>query len=472
MGIINDFFKKFGLKSKRPLLQEGDSSENATASKINEISDTSEKFNNSLKFTPATAPQLVQEVSTDAHESDPKRDPVLKVFAERGIDSAQIDYVVNLETESGSLIPISVIRENTSGVSLKEIVGEISKVISAWQNSSSKDDTTKRQAEIKEKMKHLNERYKVNFTRNMVSIVENADIGSGLDYQKFERLLSRNIDIKSLTPTEIVQYGKMLTQRLGVLDSIKTPEDAYKTRVSLESFMKSQEKQTAHSAIIAANLDNLESGEQALDLPTIIAFAKKLETISNEDGLLYSSYLKLEENRIIRKLQKDLSSYQQGLQDAPENLSTSQVVDSLIEYLDSTKVTTGDDISDNITAYMIDTIQGRGIENYAKNSVRNDIRLKVFLQHNPIDNQQEALNYVVAKMACFGQVVATPESEEYKEKIRKLRDFIEVTDYKDEDDSESKDFLYTIVQIERDYIKKNYSPILHEFQKIVEGQSK
>lgn len=469
MGIINNFLKKIGFKQKQELLPSNNNSEKISSSDTKESDSAAEVFNKSLRVNINDTSELIEESPSNISDYEQRKEPVLKVFAERGIYSTKIDYVVELETEEGNLIPIGIIKEKAEGISLKEIVGEISKVIGSIQTDSDKDDVSKRQEQLKEKMKDLNEKYKVNFTRSMINMVENSSIGSGINYRNFDSSLPKTVDISSLTPEQIVQYGKVLTKRLGILDSIKTPEDAYKAKVSLEAFMKSQETQTANSAIIAANLENLEGTEQVLDVPTIIAFAKKLETVSNEDGMLYSSYLKLEENRIIRKMQKEISTYGQQSENSAENSAT---ITSLLEYLESTKTTTGEDSKGNITSYMIDTLQGNGIENYAKKLVKNDIRLKVFLQHNPIEHQAEALDYVVTKMACFGQVVATPESEEYEEKIRKLRDFIEVTDYKDEDDSESKNFLYTVVQIERDYIKKNYSPILREFQKIVEEQSK
>lgn len=472
MGILDSFLKKVGLKSNQTLLQAGENNESITRERMDVYSSASDEFDNSLKVSRTPSVPKVQEVNVDTSDINQEKQPVLKVFAERGLDSSKIDYVVKLETDTGSLIPISVIKEKADEVSLKAVVSEISRMIEDLQKSSEKGYSTKKQAEIKQMMMQLSEKYKINFTGRMVSMVENASIGRGVNYQGFEKALPKTIDISQLTPAQIVEYGKMLTQRLETLDSIKTPEGAYKARVSLESFMKQQEVLTAQSAIVAANLENLENGEQTLDMPTIIACAKKMEAVSSEDGLLYSSYLKLEENRIIRKLQKEISRYQQGLEDTPENASTKQLADSLVDYLDSTKVSTGDNIQDNIPAYMIDTILGKGIENYAKNMVKNDIKLKLFLKNNPIEHQEEALDYVTAKMACLGQVVATPESEEYEEKIRRLRDFIEVTDYKDEDNSESKEFLYTIVQIERDYIKKNYSPILREFQKIVENRSK
>lgn len=470
MGIINNFLEKIGLKQNRQLLQEENSDRSDSITRADElVAEAKEKFNSSVKVTLVEESKSNQETSNDMQENKRDKKPVLKVFAESG-EGTPAEYIVKLETEAGSLIPISIIRERTEEIHLRDIISKISDLVIAIQDASNSEDISKTQNDIKEEMNFLNKKYKISFTRDMNSLVENINLGNGINYQMLIDTLPTSIDISHLTQAQVLQYGKILTERLTLLDGIKTPEDAYKARISLESFMKSQEKKTAQSAIVTANLENLENGEQSLDVPTIVALAKKLETIKNEDGLLYSTYLKLEENRIIRKLQKDILDYKQGIQDVPGNLSIHQISESLIEYLDSTITRTSSDNKDDIIAYMIDTLQGKGIENYAKNCLQYDTRFKVFLKHTPIQNQEEALDYIVARMSCFGQVVDTIDSGSNEEKIKNLRSFIEVTDYKDEDNSESKDFLYTIAQIEMEYIKNNYSPILREFKKVIDTQ--
>jgi len=59
--------------------------------------------------------------------------------------------------------------------------------------------------------------------------------------------------------------------------------------------------------------NNPEQGNNFKKVDTILDCAKALELVQNEDGLLYSSYLKLEENRIIAQIQKDISTYARSI---------------------------------------------------------------------------------------------------------------------------------------------------------------
>lgn len=469
MGMFNDFLKKIGLKKEMNLLEAGKANEPAAITRADElVAEAKEKFNSSIKVAPATEIKI-EEAHKDENETEKDNKPVLKVFAEQG-EGSHIEYIVKLETNQGMMIPISVLKERSERINLRDIIDKLTNLVVAVQDAPGKSNAEEQQEDVRDDMDFLHRRYKIDFTREMDRMVERMCLPKTINYQTLMDSLPKSIDISKLTPTQLIQYGEMLTQRLDVLEGIKTPEDAYEARTSLESFMKSQEKKTARGAIVTANLENLESGEEALDVQTIVALAKKMEHISNEDGLLYATYLKLEENRIIRKLRSDILIYREGLQDVPENQDKTQLSSDLAQYLDSIITSDSDEGREDIITYMIDTLQGKGIENYAKNCVQYDTRLKVFLKHNPIENQEVALDYITARMACFGQVVGTSEPDKDMEKIKNLRNFIETTEYKDEDDTESKKFLYTIAQIERDYIKNNYSPILHEFKKIIDTE--
>lgn len=467
MGMINDLFKKMGFKKETKLLEEGKNEEKASITRADELAaEAKEKFNSSLKATPTTEVKIEEDAPESEQESKKDKKPVLKVFAEQ-----DEGYTVKLVDDKGKMIPICIIKEKHEHINLREIVERTSRLIVSTQNVSDENNVKKQQEYIKDEMDFLHRRYRLDFTEEMDKMVNDMNLANKeIDYQKLINSLPKSVDVSKLSHEQIMQYGKMLSQRLNVLDSIGTPEDAYSQKDSLERFMKSQEKETARGAIVTANLENIENGEQALDVQTIVALAKKMETISNEDGLLYATYLKLEENRIIRRLQKDIVTYRTELQNIPENVTACQMSDDLAQYLDSIITNASDGEREDIITYMIDTLQGRGIENYAKNCLQHDTRLKVFLKHTPIKNQELALEYASTRIACFGQVVGIASPEQDMEKIKNLRSFIETTDYKDEDNTETKKFLYTIAQIERDYIRSNYSPILHEFKKFIDNE--
>lgn len=466
MGVLNNFLIKLGLKPK--MIESGDKKAETV------IKAEAEQFNQSLNVDPSTIihsqPSQEGNLLANSERRQEPHKPTVKVFAEKNIHSRRVEYVVTLETDTDVLVPITIMREKPEEVRLKDFVGEVEAAIVELQNANNPIEF--RQNRAREILESINRRYKVDFTEKMYSIIDGVSAGNGVSYQHIEGALPKKIDVGALSRRELIQYGKMLTERLQVLDSIKSPEDAYRARISLESFMKSQERATGEGAIVAANLENLENGENALDIQTVIACAKKLETFCNEDGLLYSTYLKLEENRIIRKLQQDILAYRQEIEGMPEMASVVETADELQKYLEDSKINTDSEHSDDIVGYMVDTIRGEGIEKYIESFSKHDMKLKTFLQENPVPNKEKALNYVFAKLACFGQVAPTPETPGGEGKLQQLRSFIEGTDYKDDDFTESKKFLHTMVQIERDYIEKNYSPVLKEFQKIVAEKTK
>ena len=118
----------------------------------------------------------------------------------------------------------------------------------------------------------------------------------------------------------------------------------------------------------------------------------------------------------------------------------------------------------NITEYMFNCLRGNNISNYITSDIKQDIRLKYFLTINPVPNADIALNYLNSRISCLGQVIDIQNYSEHH-KGQTLRSFIETTKYKDKDYTDSKNFLYIISQIEKNYIISNYQPLIQEFKK-------
>lgn len=285
-----------------------------------------------------------------------------------------------------------------------------------------------------------------------------------LDYKQLDRALVKSIDLSRYSREEIQSLGEILQERLSELDSIKTPNDAYDNQTSIKSFMKSKEEPTPIDKFISLLGDDLTEE----NVPIILKFAKSLENLNNEDGLLYSSYLKLEEKRILSQIQEEIIGYYSTLENDD---STSLECQEQCEHLESLKIanaTSGDPFG--IIDYMTKTMQGSGLEEYISDGVKSDIRLKSFLQKTPIPHQKEALTYVGARISSLGQVSNIPE-EERKSKFPTLRQFIETTDCKSPDNDESKKFLLVMASTEKTYIEKSYGKILESYMSLDRNQS-
>ena len=122
------------------------------------------------------------------------------------------------------------------------------------------------------------------------------------------------------------------------------------------------------------------------------------------------------------------------------------------------------ELQNEIIGYMAQTLTSANIKQYASEGIKKDIILKSFISAHPeIPNHQAALDYLTAKMQSTGQVTDIP-------KQHSLRKFIETTDYKSEMDGEIPQFLLSVAEVEQQYIKGNYAPILNAYSKQMSKQ--
>ena len=443
------------------------------------------------------------------------KDTKTQIFSQKTIDGI-IEYRLTRQAKSGKTVELGRILEKSDSDTLKKIVNEIDSVLDNPREMGGVNPHTLKELvqASKGKIKDMSKKHNILFTPNVHQILDHITVRSQLalqpdvaiNYKDFEKQLPKSINISELSFEEIMAYGEALTSRITTLNSIKTPEDAYAHKYSLESFMRSKETVSIQGQLLALLPNDEELSEsnpnQVQNLnkrDIIINCAKSLETIPNEDGLLYSAYLKLEEDRILSQIQRDIHTFEQtistNVQDKlPELMKTSLSADEIElelkewqikqlalrkkaqemhEKIEESKTKPEEQSSEKtnpyetftaVSRYMIDHILENSIDNYTKNGLKNDLALKSFLTFNPeVPNSQQAIEYLHSKMSSYGQVTAIP-------KQTSLRTFIETTEYKTPEVTEAQNFLFVIANIEKDYIQKEYTPILLKYKEMLENQ--
>lgn len=240
--------------------------------------------------------------------------------------------------------------------------------------------------------------------------------------------------------------------RLQELESIKTPEDAFEHKDSLIAYMQRTEK-VPINPIIEANIKSLKEGKQ-LDPKTITAIAQNMKKLGNEDGLLYSAYLKIEEKRVWRQLQTRLAQYSNNSGDEKvigEIYKLSGIIDELDKYELPNR---GEGHSQGLLKYMIDEVRQTDITDYIENAKDKDILLArtINTKFTGIQDKTNMLQFLYARMGSLGQL-------SYKSALQGndvLRNFVANTDFKHEDNTETKQFLLTVANIEKENIQNKY----------------
>lgn len=319
---------------------------------------------------------------------------------------------------------------------------------------------------LNDKIFEIIDNIKCDILRLSSSLIENECI----DYKKLDSAIPKTIDIAGCSEVEIRFLGDVLNNRLKALDEIQSPEDAYERKYSISGFLKSREAPHPVDKVLALLGNDVKESE----FPIILKCAQALEEQPNEDGLLYSAYLKLEEKRILNQIQQEIAEYQNSFDTSDVNYATAQ---EQINYLESLKPKPYPNSNEHssldrfgVIDFMIKTIQGVSLESYISYGMKYDTALKSYLQQIPIEHSQEALTYVGSRMTSFGQVSDIPD-ENRKSVYPTLRNFIETTDCKTQENQDSKEFLLIMAQTEKSYILRHYAPILEQYKKITKNLS-
>lgn len=410
-----------------------------------------------------------REKLSDAQKKDKDKKEIkneIKVFSQKiGSDT---EYAIKMGSDKGNInvgkMYIKTDKENPKeSTNFKEIVREIDEAINQVKVARDKENLETAKQLAKNKLDNLSAK-NIQFCldESVVDYIDEYDIEEKVEYGKIDKLVDV---VKDMSALEIIELGEQLSNRLDTLDSIKTPEDAYKDRFALINYMKSKEE-IPENPIIDANIQSIENGKE-LDESTVLSIAKEMEQIKNEDGALYSAYLKLEEKRVLKQVFKVITEY--SLSVPNPNMTEIREVNQAMSHIKEQIDTTKGGFSPEILDYIIKTIKKGDISAYTKHYKRGDSELyyKVKNEMNMMKgkDKESILEFLSARMECLGQLHYKGKSGETKTGRKTLRQFIETTDFKDENNKETKEFLYIIAQIEKEHIKTECMPAIEKYSK-------
>ncbi|MCI8700401.1 MAG: hypothetical protein HFJ47_03560 [Clostridia bacterium] len=272
---------------------------------------------------------------------------------------------------------------------------------------------------------------------------------SDIDYKKLESKLpvKETLDL-SQVPKDILQdLGANVQNRLNTLNSIESAEGVMPHQYSLESFMMSQEVGTDREKILLKFIEKIDE----LDPDTIIATLKAIEDADIKYSKLYPIYLRIQEKRIITKVQM----YLIGLK-SREDVPTGQL-EKFLEMLDNQKIEdlTNTDINRVISGFI--GKENNDVAEYIKDGRKIDFEMLRYINSQEesgerAEQKEEVVTYLKNRIASLRQVGKDFEKFE-------LRSYIEDTDFKDLDETEQKQFLYKVAEMEKKYLLKRYNEI-------------
>ena len=409
-------------------------------------------------------------------EKDKKKDEnKIRVFSQRyGNDT---EYSIEMLSGKGNgniYIGKMYVRtdiENQKGdMNFKEIVNEIKTAVDKMETARNAEELEMAKNYIKDKLGNLstkNVQFKLD--ENIISYIDGYSIKEEkIEYEKIDKLVDV---VKEMSASEIIKLGEQLSNRVDTLETIKTPEDAYKHKDSLISYMKRKEN-VPENPIIDANSQSMGEGKP-LDETTVLSIAKEMEQIKNEDGALYSAYLKLEEKRVLKKIRKVITDY--NLSGPRVDMTEVRETNQAMRYIKGEIDTTKGGFSPEILEYIIRTIKEEDIGAYTRNYKQSDSELYDKVKNEMSiqgKDKEEILDFLSARMECLGQLHYKGKDGKTRTGKRTLRKFVEDTDFKDKDDRETKEFLYIIAQIEKEHIKTECIPAIEEYNSSREEKTK
>ena len=393
-------------------------------------------------------------------EKEPDSLSNLNVYAEQ--EGKETKRIIKIRI-NGTLIPIAEMNEKGDQVPLKEVVHLITRVFDSIQiNTDTESSLSHKKKQAREQLEALKEHYGLTYLPELEIVLDSYLPKQRIDYQKLNQMIPMVADISRMRESQVLDIGKILGDRLNLLREIKTPEEAGANKEDMIHFMQSQETEDPLGMIIAANLDNMnEEDSQKLDLSTILACAKHLKNFENEDAIMYSTYLKLEEKRILTRIQTEIEETR-----TEEN---SEQVDSLLADVEGLKIGTGTTEAERKTSimqYMMAIRNERDVERYVKESAKKDMQIRRYVLEEKTPHALEISSFFSSRIASLGQVTQIGESRE-NGKVAPLRKVIEESQFKDPDEKETDEFLLQVAEIEKDYILRNYSALLDRYHAMV-----
>ena len=393
-------------------------------------------------------------------EKEPDSLSNLNVYAEQ--EGKETKRIIKIRI-NGTLIPIAEMNEKGDQVPLKEVVHLITRVFDSIQiNTDTESSLSHKKKQAREQLEALKEHYGLTYLPELEIVLDSYLPKQRIDYQKLNQMIPMVADISRMSESQVLDFGKILGERLNLLREIKTPEEAGANKEDIIHFMQSQETEDPLGMIIAANLENMnEENPQKLDLSTILACVKHLENFENEDAIMYSTYLKLEEKRILTRIQAEIEETR-----TEEN---SEQVDTLLADVEGLKIGAGETEAERKTSimqYMMSIRNERDVERYVKESAKKDMQIRRYVLEEKTPHALEISSFFSSRIASLGQVTQIGEARD-SGKVAPLRRVIEESQFKDPDEKETDEFLLQVAEIEKDYILRNYSALLDRYHAMV-----
>ena len=305
------------------------------------------------------------------------------------------DIIIKLKRKvmSGEMVELGTMLERVDKDTFKYIVTLLDSELDRPREKGGSNPHTLAQFRniAKREIETLAKEKDIILTPDFYKVLENINVKTQLmlnpdlqvDYSAFEKDLPQSINVSSIPFDELMQYGEALATRLEALKSIKRPEQTISYESSLINFMKSKEKDATPAAILAMLKDEqTESQEGIIRRNAILECAETAQSVQSEDNLIYSAYLKLEERRILTRIQEDLGTLS-------GDIVTSQKAQELISMLESTKIQPHDyssstlleeaDMNNAVSGFMAEVLLENSVSGYISDGLRKDLLVKAYI---------------------------------------------------------------------------------------------
>lgn len=370
----------------------------------------------------------------------------VRVFSKK--EDEKVEYYVKIfskgkYTQIGKIDTVK--DENERNLSPKEIAKQIEYAIKPLSNAKSMKELNIAKEEAKSELKRIVLKNNIlTLDDEAMRFIDQYKPSYLLDYKELIKLPTK-INFDKLVDTEKIKKAKQLASRMNILYTIKTADDAYRDKENLEYFMQAREN-VPINPIIAANNESRKNGIQ-LDEKTIKLFAKNMESLENEDGLLYSVYLKIEEKRIWKQIRLKIAEYikNSNLKNDKETMYKLLEIVGAISPYELHDIKNG--FSFEILEYIISEMKKMDAAKYLEDIKEKDIALAKIInsKFTDMEGKEKILQFLYARMHSLGQLS--------NKNATVLRNFVETTEFKHEDNEESKQFLLLVSQVEKSYIE-------------------
>lgn len=219
---------------------------------------------------------------------------------EDGIHKHDVRIVYDGETiPVGNLFSKKDDKEFQAEKSIREIVNEIQKVINPLNESESTYGLERLKEETKNVLQRISQKNpKFVLDEEVMDFIEDFKPEQVIDYEQLDKL-PKKIDVDKLTHSQKKQISIKMRKRMKEVEQIRTPENAWEDREKIISFIKSIENIPVNTLMDAKTETSRQ--ENGLNEENKELMNEEIENIKNEDGELYSVYLKIEEKKSMEK---------------------------------------------------------------------------------------------------------------------------------------------------------------------------